>query len=174
MNPAQQIKKLRGHVLIFSEHLRYLIQYFEVLLPMAQNDALLESFSGTKRARGFLTIRAGLMQQCLIGITKLAYDAGQQNPTANQMIAALLNSEAKSLRAELKTQFAVPIKPAPNIGEVWSAQDGEMWQQEKKQEIEELHQAFEGQIKEIGQQWVSSGNGLLAIIRNSRISATGT
>jgi hypothetical protein len=39
MNPPEQITKLRGHVSIFSEHLRYLIQTFEVLLPMAQNDA---------------------------------------------------------------------------------------------------------------------------------------
>jgi hypothetical protein len=153
MNPAQQIKKFRGHVLIFSEHLRYLIQYFEVPLPMAQNDALIDSFSGKKRARGFLTIRASLMQQCQIGITKLAYDAGPQNPTANQMAATLFNPDADPLRSALKAQFALPIKPAPAIGEVWSAEDEEMWQQEKKQQTEELRQAFEDQLKEIAQQW---------------------
>ena len=48
MNPPQQIKKLRGHILIFSEHLRYLIQTFEVLLPMAQNDALLIHFAARR------------------------------------------------------------------------------------------------------------------------------
>jgi hypothetical protein len=149
MNPAQQIEKLRGHVLIFSEHLRYLIQTFQVLLPMAQNDALLDSFSGTKRARGFLVMRAGLMQQCLIGITKFAYDTEPKNPTVNRMTAVLLNPATRSLRAALKSEFAVPIKPAPDIEGAWSAQDEEMWQQAKSQEIEELSDAFEDQLKRI-------------------------
>jgi hypothetical protein len=40
MNPPDQIKKLRAHVSIFSKHLRYLIQTFEVLLPMTQSEYL--------------------------------------------------------------------------------------------------------------------------------------
>jgi hypothetical protein len=37
MNPAQQIAKLKGHVLIFSNELRSLIQSFELLFLAAEN-----------------------------------------------------------------------------------------------------------------------------------------
>jgi hypothetical protein len=49
-------------------------------------------------------IRAGLMQQCLIG-----NDAEPQNPTANRMIEVLLDPSNESLRAALKAQFVIPI-----------------------------------------------------------------
>jgi hypothetical protein len=153
MNAREQIKKLRGHVPIFSEHLRYLIQTFEVLLPMAENEALLNAFSNTKRARGFLVVRASLMQQCLIGITKLTYDTGPQNPTASKMIGVLLAPAAKPPRNRLKAEFAVPIKPPPPIDRPWSAEDEKMWEEEKKQETKEYCQAFDDQLGRIDAQW---------------------
>ena len=120
---------------------------------MAQNDALLDSFSGTKRARGFLTIRAALMQQCLIGITKLAYYTGPQNPTASQMVEVLLDPNAEPLREALRAEFAVPIKPASPIGETWSPEDEKMWEQDKQRETMELREAFDDQLRRIGKQW---------------------
>jgi len=78
----QQIEKLKGHALIFSEELRSLIQSFEMLFPMAEDHELLHKISGAKRARGFSVNRWSLIQECIIGITKLAYDAGPQNPIA--------------------------------------------------------------------------------------------
>jgi hypothetical protein len=39
MSINQQIDKLKGHVLIFSEEFRDLIQSFEMSVPMAENQA---------------------------------------------------------------------------------------------------------------------------------------
>src|SRR5215469_10328840 len=100
-----------------------------------------------------LAVRAGLMQQCLNGITKLAYDTGPQNPTARKMVEALLDPTAKALRDALRAEFAVPIKPAPAIGETWSPEAEKMWEQEKRREEKELNEAFDDQIQRIGKHW---------------------
>ena len=42
MSLNQQIDKLKGHVLIFSEEFRDLIQSFEMLVPIAEDEALLK------------------------------------------------------------------------------------------------------------------------------------
>jgi hypothetical protein len=41
MNTAQQIEKLRGRALLFSENLRSLIQTFEMLQPVAEDQVVL-------------------------------------------------------------------------------------------------------------------------------------
>src|SRR6266436_3362162 len=112
MSSAQQIQKLEGHVLIFSEELRSLIQSFELLFLAAEDQELLQKISGTKRARGFSVNRWSLIQECIIGITKLAYDSGPQNPTAARLIEDILNPQADGLREKLKARFVVPIKPS--------------------------------------------------------------
>jgi hypothetical protein len=103
--------KLKGHVLIFSEELRSLIQSFELLSLAAEDQKLLKKISGTNRARGFSVNRWSPIQECIIGITKLAYDAGPQNPTAARLIENILDPHADGLREKLKARFAVPIKP---------------------------------------------------------------
>jgi hypothetical protein len=101
----QQIEKLKGHVLIFSEELRSLIQSFELLFPTAENEELLKKISRTKRARGFSVNRWSLIQECLIGITKLTYDQGSQNPTAGNLIEKILDPQAEGLRQKLSGKW---------------------------------------------------------------------
>jgi hypothetical protein len=104
-----QLNKLKGHVLIFSEEFRYLILSFEMLVPIAENQELLKRFSGTKRANGFEILRWSLIQECIIGITKLAYDPEPQNPTAGRLIGTILSLPSSTLN-KLKDTFSVPIK----------------------------------------------------------------
>jgi hypothetical protein len=42
MSADQQTDKLKGHVLVFSEECRYLIQSFQMLLPIAEDNELLK------------------------------------------------------------------------------------------------------------------------------------
>jgi hypothetical protein len=90
------------------------------------------------------------MQQCLIGITKLAYDTEPQNPTAGKMIGVLLAPAAKPLREVLKAEFAVPIEPSPPIDRPWSAEDEKMWEEEKRRETKELREAFRRRLSVSG------------------------
>jgi hypothetical protein len=139
----QQIEKLKGHVLIFSEELRSLIQSFELLFPTAENEELLQKISGTKRARGFSVNRWSLIQECLIGITKLTYDQGSQNPTAGNLIEKILDLQAEGLRQKLKAVFAVPIKPGLVPGRPATKDDLAFREEMERREVEELKQAFE-------------------------------
>ena len=116
VNAAEQIEKLKGYVLLFSENLRSLIQTFEMLRLVVENKALLQQYSGTKRARGLLVLRWSMIQECLIGITKLALDQQPNNPSARNLINELLSPAAQPMRDKLKADFAVPIKPAPPPG----------------------------------------------------------
>jgi hypothetical protein len=61
MGNGQQLEKLKGHVLIFSEEFRDLIQSFQMLVPIAQSGAVLTKFSDTKQAPGWLVLRWSLM-----------------------------------------------------------------------------------------------------------------
>jgi hypothetical protein len=109
MSNGQQLDKLKGHALIFSEEFRGLILNFEMLSPIAENQQLLKTFSGSKRANGLQIVRWSLIQECIIGITKLAYDSGSKNPTAGKLIEAILNLPSTTLD-KLKDGFSVPIK----------------------------------------------------------------
>src|SRR5258708_21614932 len=109
MSNDQQLNKLKGHVLIFSDEFRDLILGFEMLVPVAENQELLKRFSGTKRAHGLQIARGSLIQECIIGITKLAYDRDSKNPTAGRLIETILNLPSRTLN-KLKDAFSVPIK----------------------------------------------------------------
>ena len=149
----QQIDKLKGHVLIFSEELRFLIQSLELLFPMAEDNELLHKISGSKRARGFSVNRWSLIQECIIGITKLAYDAGPQNPTAANLIEKILDPQAEELRQKLKGVFAVPIKLYRIPGRPPSKEDRAFREEIERQEIEELKQAFHLYLLELEKEW---------------------
>jgi hypothetical protein len=111
----QQIGKLKGHVLIFSEELRSLIQSFELLFLMAEDQALLQKISGTKRARGFSVNRWSLIQECIIGITKLTYDQGSQNPTAGRLIEIIIDPHAVA-KTPLLSLRRIIILPTSDSG----------------------------------------------------------
>jgi hypothetical protein len=149
---GQQIEKLKGHVLIFSEEFRYLIQSFQMLLPIAEGGDVLERFSGTKRARGLLVIRWGLMQECIIGITKLAYDPGSQNPTAGRLIESVL-SLPKEVLEKLREAFSVPIRAVAASGREETEQDLAIWREIEKIEIQELRQAFDEYLPQLEGEW---------------------
>jgi AbiU2 len=153
MNPAQQIAKLKGHVLIFSNELRSLIQSFELLFLAAENQELHQKISGTKQARGFSVNRWSLIQECIIGITKLAYDQGSQNPTAGNLIEIILNPQAVGLREKLKTRFAVPIRSGLVPGRPPTKDDLALDEAIEKKDIEDLNQAFEQHLLDLAKEW---------------------
>ena len=114
MRIDQQIDKLKGHTLILSQEFRDLIETFSMLLPMNENQDLIYRVSKTKRARGFEVLRWNLVQQCIIGVNKLVYDNKPQNPTAGNLIEAIL-SAPQGMRDNLKAVFSVPIKSDPRF-----------------------------------------------------------
>ena len=153
MSFDQQLEKLKGHVLIFSKELQSLIQSFELLLLMAEDQQLLQKISGTKRARGFSVNRWSLIQECIIGITKLTYDQGSQNPTAGRLIETIIDPQAEGLRKKLKTLFAVPIKPRLVPGRPPTKDDLAFAQEIERMEVEELKQAFNQDLSELEEEW---------------------
>jgi len=153
MSSQQRIEKLQGHVLVFSEELRALVQSFELLFLAAEDQNLLKKISRTKRARGFSVNRWSLIQECIIGITKLAYDSGPQNPTAGTLIEALLDPQAKDLRQKLKAHFAVRIKLGRVPGRPPSKKDLAIEEEIKRGEIKELQQAFCRYLLELKKEW---------------------
>jgi hypothetical protein len=152
MSLNQQIDKLKGHVLIFSEEFRDLIQSFEMLVPIAEDEALLKRFSKTKRARGLAIIRWGLIQECIIGVTKLTYDPEPQNPTAGRLIEAILDPPSQALRDKLKEVFSVPIKPALPP-ERQTEDDLAVWAEIERIETQELQQTFDQYLPELKKHW---------------------
>jgi hypothetical protein len=152
--PAEQIEKLRGHALLFSENLRSLIQAFEMLQPVAEDQSLLRRYSGTERAHGLLVVRWSLIQECLIGIAKLAFDRQANNPSARNLVTGLLGPEAKEIREILRAEFAVPIRPAPNPGCEFTKVDLEVWEEVEKQEVNELQKEYDGHLKGLREGWL--------------------
>jgi hypothetical protein len=83
MSGHQQLDKLKGHALIFSDEVRDLILGFQMLVPIAQDEQLLKRFPAPTSAR--YANCAWLSHWGMhIGITKLTYDSGSQNPTAGR------------------------------------------------------------------------------------------
>jgi hypothetical protein len=141
MSNDQQLTKLQGHVLIFSEELRDLILSFEMLVPIAEDNELIKKFSGTKQAFGVEVIRGGLIQECIIGITKLTYDPEPQNPTAKTLIKGIATLPS-DLLAKLKDALSVPIKAVPAAnGPVTEA------------DAEELRRDFDQYWLELKKEW---------------------
>jgi hypothetical protein len=153
MSIDQRIAKLKGHVLIFSEECRDLIETFEILVPIAQDRELLKRISKTKRKSGLGVVRWSLVRTCIIGITKLAYDDGSQNPTAGKLIEAIIDPRSQPLRDKLKDAFSIPIRPALNPGDSWTEEDPEAWKEIEKIEVQELRQSFDQYLPELERQW---------------------
>jgi hypothetical protein len=149
----QQIEKIKGHVLIFAEELEALIQSFELLLPTAEDRKFLQNISGTKRARGLSVSRWNLIQVCIIGITRLAYDASAQNPTAANIIDKILDPKAGEIRQKLKAVFALPIKSSPVSGRSQTKEDLAFLREIDKMEVEDRKKAFDGYILELEKEW---------------------
>jgi AbiU2 len=172
MSSSEQIEKLKGHVLIFSEELRALIQSFEVLFLAAEDQRLLRKISGTKRARGFSVVRWSLIQESIIGITKLVYDAQPQNPTAGTLIGAILDPEAEDLREKLKALFAVPIKPGPVPGFPATELDVSFAEEIEKQEVEELKKCFDQYLTELEKacEWFEEHREKFKQLRDKRLA----
>jgi hypothetical protein len=152
MSNDRQLDKLKGHVLIFSEEFRDLILGFEMLAPVAENHELLKRFSQTKRVHGLQILRGSLIQECIIGITKLAYDPGSQNPTAGRLIEAILSLPPPTLN-KLKCAFSVPIKPSLASDRPTTEADSLFWQEIEKMETQELQQAFDQYLPELEKEW---------------------
>jgi hypothetical protein len=149
MSIDQQIDKLKGHVLIFSDEFRDLILGFEMLVPVAENRELLKKFSQTKRAHGLQIVRGSLIQECIIGITKLAYDRDSKNPTAGRLIETILSLPPQTLN-KLKDAFSVPIKPTDRP----TTEAGLLfWQEMEKMEVRELRQSFDQYLPELQKEW---------------------
>jgi hypothetical protein len=153
MSINQRIAKLKGHVLIFSQECRDLIESFETLVPVAQDRELLKRFSKTKRVHGLGVVRWSLVRTCIIGITKLAYDDGSQNPTAGKLIEAITDPRSQPLRDKLKDAFSIPIKPASTPENSWVEEDLAAWKEIEKIEVQELRQAFDQYLQELEKQW---------------------
>jgi hypothetical protein len=150
MKPIEQIEKLKGHVLLFSENLRSLVQTLEMLRPVAEDADLLRRYSGTDRV---LAVRWSTIQECLIGITKLAFDQQPNNPSAVNLISELLSPEAEAVREGLKAKFVIPILLTSIHGRELTEQDLVFRAEIEKQEIKELEAAFEKYLEELCQKW---------------------
>jgi hypothetical protein len=171
MSVDQQIDKLKGHVLIFSEEFRHLILAFEMLSPIAENQELLKRFSGTKRANGLEIVRWNLIQECIIGITKLAYDPGPQNPTAWNLIQTILNLPSQT-RDKLKDAFSVPIKAVLASDRPPTEADLLVGQEMEKMDVQGLRQSFDQYLPELEkeQQWFNQHREAFKELRDKRFA----
>ena len=152
MSNDQQLTKLQGHVLIFSEELRDLILTFEMLVPIAEDNELLKKFSGTKQAFGLEIIRGSLIQECILGITKLTYDPEPQNPTAKTLIKGIATLPS-DLLAKLKDALSVPIKAVPAANRPVTEADRQILAEIEQMDAEELRRDFDQYWLELKKEW---------------------
>jgi hypothetical protein len=171
MSNDQQLNKLKGHVLIVSEEFRHLILGFEMLSPIAENQELLKRFSGTKRANGLAIMRWSLIQECIIGITKLAYDAEPQNPTAERLIGNILSLPSSTLN-KLKDTFSVPIKAVLAADRPPTEADLLVGQEMEKMDVQGLRQSFDQYLLELEKerQWFSQHQEAFKELRDKRFA----
>ena len=171
MSDDQQLKKLKGHVLIFSEEFRALILSFEMLSPVAENQELLNRFSQTERANGLQIVRWSLIQECIIGITKLAYDPGPQNPTAWTLIETILNLPLAT-REQLKDAFAVPIKAFLASDRSPTEADLLVGQEMEKMDVQALRQSFDQYLSEVKKEreWFNQHKEAFKQLRDKRFA----
>ena len=146
MNAQAQIRKYKGHVELFANELRRLIESFKLLVPIAENAELLKQFRGNKKSRCVLILRDDLIRCCVLGITKLTYDQQKNNPTAGNLIGALLDPKHGHVRSLLKDDFSVPIKLSPAPTEAWEI---EIWKREDEKEARKLRAAFDRYLRKL-------------------------
>jgi hypothetical protein len=100
----------------------------------AEPDADLGSFSVN---------RWSLIQECILGITKLTYDFQPRTPTVKKLIGDILKPEADDLRGKLKALFAVPVKASLPFDRTPTAEELAIGEEIDKQEAEQLKQDFD-------------------------------
>jgi hypothetical protein len=171
MSNDQQLNKLKGHVLIFSEEFRALILSFGMLSPIAENQELLKRFSGTKRAKGLEIVRWSLIQECIIGITKLAYDAEPQNPTAGRLIETILSLPSSTLN-KLKDTFSVPIKAVLASDRPPTEADLRVAHEMEKMDVPGLRHSFDQYLVELEKEreWFSQHQEAFKNLRDKRFA----
>jgi hypothetical protein len=171
MSNDQQIDKLKGHVLIFSDEFRSLILGFEMLVPVAEDQEVLKRFSGTKRANGLEIVRWSLIQECIIGITKLAYDAEPQNPTAGRLIGTILSLPSSTLN-KLKDTFSVPIKAVLASDRPPTEADLRVGQEMEKMDVPGLRHSFDQYLVELEKEreWFSEHQEAFKKLRDKRFA----
>ena len=172
MSIDQQLGKLRGHVLIFSREFRDLLEAFEMLVPIAENRELLKSLSNSKRKLGLGTIRWSLVQTCVIGITKLGYDAESQNPTSGKLIGAIVNPSAQALRHKLKDTFSIPIDPADITKVTPTPEESAVLEEIARIDAKELRQTFDRYVSDLERhlQWFSEHKEAFKDLRDKRFA----
>jgi hypothetical protein len=138
MSIDHRLAKLKGHAIIFSREFRDIIENFEMLAPVAENRELPKNLSETKRKPGIGIVRWSLVQTCIIGITKLAYDKCPRNPTVRNLVAAIVGPPSQSLRDKLKDAFSIAIKAAPVPGDTRTEEDVAVWNEIEKLEVQEF------------------------------------
>src|SRR5262245_42600299 len=92
MGIEQQIEKLKGHAVAFVDELEWIIQCFKLVEPAIRNTALIGEIMRHKGTRGFRVLRLSVGRYCILGLTRLTYDQGANNPTVGNFIEALVCS----------------------------------------------------------------------------------
>ena len=88
------------------------------------------------------------MQECVIGVAKLAYDDEPQNPTAVRLSEVLLALPAK-LKEQVKAEFSKPITAVLVSGKPETKDDLLVREQMDRAETFELQQAFDDYLLEL-------------------------
>jgi AbiU2 len=172
MSIDHRLAKLKGHALIFSHEFRDLIESFEMLVPVAENRELLKKLSESKRKPGVGIVRWSLVQTCIIGITKLAYDKDSRNPTVRNLIEAIVDPPSRPLRDKLKDAFSIAIKAAPVPGDTPTEDDLAVWNEIEKIEVQELRESFDRYLPRLEEQWqwFSQHEGAFKELRDKRFA----
>jgi hypothetical protein len=172
MSIDQRLAKLKGHALIFSHEFRDLIESFEMLIPVAQNRELLKKLSESQRKPGVGIVRWSLVQTCIIGITKLAYDKCSRNPTVRNLIEAIVDPPSQPLRDKLKDAFTIAIKAASVPGDTRTEEDLAVWNEIEKIEVQELRESFDRYLPQLEEQlqWFSQHEGAFKELRDKRFA----
>jgi hypothetical protein len=168
MSIDHRLAKLKGHAIIFSREFRDIIENFEMLAPVAENRELPKNLSETKRKPGIGIVRWSLVQTCIIGITKLAYDQASQNPSVRNLIEDILDPPSQTLRDKLKYAFSIAIKPALIPGDTPTEEVSAFWKEIERIEVQELQQDFDRYLPQLE----SNDNGSNNTKKPSKNSAT--
>ena len=117
-------------------------------------------------------MRWSLVQTCIIGITKLAYDKCSRNPTVRNLIEAIVDPPSQPLRDKLKDAFSIAIKAAPVPGDTPTEEDLAVWNEIEKIEVQELRESFDRYLPQLEEQlqWFSQHEGAFKKLRDKRFA----
>jgi hypothetical protein len=149
----QQIAKLKGYAIAFTDELEWIIQCFELVQPTIMDLDLETEFMGNKRRLGFRIFQRIVARDCVIGITRVTFDHGPKNPTARKIITALTCPGANQLREELKSAFARPFIPGEVPGRPLSELDLTAFEEMDKIETAGRQQTYDDHISQLKEHW---------------------